>query len=136
EDSTITTGDGNVVGDGNEAVIGDDNTTSFGSGDATSADLSHANVDDGGAISLGGDAHGYNSDNDTNTSVETSGDGDTAVNVAGDGSIAGQAVDQSYEDDSSYSNYEDNSSYDSHDDIGSHNDTRFEENNDVDVTHV
>ncbi|MGQ0480679.1 MAG: IniB N-terminal domain-containing protein, partial [Pseudonocardia sp.] len=42
EDSTVTTGDGNVVGDNNQAVTGDDNTTAFGSGNASSADFDDA----------------------------------------------------------------------------------------------
>jgi hypothetical protein len=136
EDSTVTTGDGNVVGDNNQAVTGDDNTTAFGSGDATNAHFDDVNVDDGGAFSLGGDSAGYNSDNDTNTSVHNSGDGDTSVNTAGDHGYADQNVDQSYDDDSSHNSYEDNSSRDSHDDINSHNDSRYDDSHNVDVHHA
>lgn len=135
-DSDITTGDHNVVGDNNQAVTGDDNTTSFGSGDATSSDIGHANFGDGGSMSVGGDSHGYNSDNDTNTSVHNSGDGDTAVNVAGDHGYADQGVDQSHTDNSEYSNYEDHSRTDSHDDVNSHNDVRAFDSHDTDIAHT
>ncbi|GAA5158305.1 hypothetical protein GCM10023321_37890 [Pseudonocardia eucalypti] len=133
-DSDITTGDGNVVGDNNQAVTGDDNTTSFGSGDATSSDIGHANFGDGGSMSVGGDSSGYNSDNDTNTSVHNSGDGDTAVNTAGSGGYADQGVDQSSQDNSEYSNYEDNSRTDSHDDINSNNQYEQTDSHNVDVS--
>lgn len=54
EDSTIVTGDENVVGDNNQAVTGDDNTTSFGSGDATSTDVGgDVNVGSGGGFASG-----------------------------------------------------------------------------------
>lgn len=133
EDSTVTTGDGNVVGDDNQAVTGDDNTTAFGSGDATSADMRGTSVDDGGALSVGGDADGYSSDDDTTTSVRSSGDGDTSVNTAGSDGYADQTTDQSYQDDSSHSSYEDNSSRDSHDDINSNNDFRSEDSHNIDA---
>ncbi len=73
EDSTITTGNGNVVGDGNNVVDGDDNTTAFGSGDANSASFEDVSVDDGGALSVGGTASGnYDVDNSGNEySTET-----------------------------------------------------------------
>ncbi|GAA5152990.1 hypothetical protein GCM10023321_22530 [Pseudonocardia eucalypti] len=135
-DSTVTTGNGNVVGDNNQAVTGDDNTSSFGSGDATSSNIGHASFGDGGSMSVGGDSHGYNSDNDTNTSVHNSGDGDTAVNVAGDHGYADQGVDQSHTDNSDYSNYEDNSRSDSHDDVGSHNEVRDYDSHDTDIVHT
>lgn len=54
EDSTIVTGDENVVGDNNQAVTGDGNTTSFGSGDATSTDVGgDVNVGSGGGFASG-----------------------------------------------------------------------------------
>ncbi len=58
-------GDGNVQGDHNDAVSGDHNTTAFGSGAANSADIDHASVSGGGALSVGGQAAGeqHNSDN-------------------------------------------------------------------------
>ena len=65
-DSTITSGDGNQVGDnnirgdgnvqgaGNDVVSGDHNTTAFGAGAANSADIEHASVSGGGALSVAG----------------------------------------------------------------------------------
>ncbi len=50
-------GDGNVQGDHNNAVNGDHNTTAFGSGAANSADIDHASVSGGGALSVGGAGH-------------------------------------------------------------------------------
>jgi hypothetical protein len=78
-DSTITTGDDNIVGDGNNVVDGDDNTTAFGSGDATrTGDIS---ADDGSGVSVGGDATGSNDtvnsgneDNDTTTTTTDTSD--------------------------------------------------------------
>jgi len=134
-DSTITSGDGNVIGHDNQAVTGDHNTTAFGSGDATSADLGDTRIGDGGAVSIGGNAYGHNEDNDTSTRVHSSGDGSTAVNVAGADGDANQSTDQSYHDDSSYSHYEDNSDTDSHDDYNSHNSSDYDDSHDVDVHH-
>ena len=51
-------GDGNVQGEGNDVVSGDHNTTAFGSGAANSADIGHASVSGGGALSVAGDATG------------------------------------------------------------------------------
>jgi hypothetical protein len=135
-DSDITTGDHNVVGDGNEVVTGDHNTTAFGSGDATNASFDHTSVHDGGAISLGGNAYGHNEDNSTSTAVHNSGSGDTSVNAAGTHGYADQTADQSHHDDSSYSNYEDHSSTDSHNDYNSHNSAHVSDSHDVDVHHV
>jgi hypothetical protein len=134
EDSTITNGDGNVIGDGNQVVTGDDNTTAFGSGDATSASFDDVRVDDGGSLSVGGDSSGYNSDNDTTTSVRNFGDGDTAVNAAGSGGYADQGADQGDTDSSDYRNYEDHSVSDSHDDINSHNQASYDDSHNVDVS--
>ncbi|MDT7683520.1 MAG: hypothetical protein QOG57_3830 [Pseudonocardiales bacterium] len=124
-DSTVTTGDGNVVGDDNQAVTGDDNTGAFGSGNATTADLSGGNFGDGAAVSVGGDATGNNTDNDTTTSVRNSGSGDTSVNAAGDHGSADQYANQNETDDSTHSNYENNSNTDSHDNTNSHNQSDF-----------
>ncbi|GAA1075642.1 MULTISPECIES: hypothetical protein [Pseudonocardia] len=65
EDSTITTGNGNAVGDGNAVVNGDDNQVAFG--DGSSADsYGDITADDGGAVAIGGgDADGDNSVNDS-----------------------------------------------------------------------
>jgi hypothetical protein len=127
-DSQVTTGDGNVVGDGNQAVTGNHNTTAFGSGDATNADLSDSRFGDGSGVSLGGNASGHAEDNDTSTSVH-GGHGDTSVNAAGDGGYSNQYADQSDTDNSHHSDYD--------------SDTRIEDNsqhnsnNDTDVdTHI
>ncbi|WP_028924388.1 IniB N-terminal domain-containing protein [Pseudonocardia acaciae] len=136
EDSDLTTGDHNVVGDDNEVVTGDHNTTAFGSGDATDVSFDHANVSDGGALSVGGNAHGHAESNDTTTSVHNSGSGDTSVNAAGDHGYADQTADQSHHDNSGFANYEDHSQTDSHDDINSHNTTHAADSHDVDVHHV
>jgi hypothetical protein len=62
-------GDGNVVGDDNQAVTGDGNTTSFGDGDATSANVGgDLTVGNGSAFSVGGDAEIDNTDNSTTVS--------------------------------------------------------------------
>ena len=134
-DSTITSGDGNVVGDHNHAVTGDHNTTAFGSGDATNAHLDHTSVGDGGAISLGGDAHGHSTDNDTTTSVHSSGSGETSVNAAGDHGAAHQYADQHESDSSTHSAYEDDSHTDSHDHVGSHNDVSYDDSHHYDLHH-
>jgi len=135
-DSTLTSGDGNVIGDNNQAVTGDHNTTAFGSGDATNADLGNTHIGDGGSLSLGGDAYSHNENNDTSTSVHNSGDGSTSVNAAGSHGDAGQYTNQSEHDDSTRSSYEDNSNTDSHSDYNSHNSGDFSDSHDVDVNHV
>ncbi|HEY1967612.1 MAG TPA: IniB N-terminal domain-containing protein, partial [Pseudonocardia sp.] len=123
--STVTTGDGNVVGDGNHAVTGDGNTTAFGSGSATDANINHASFGDGSAVSLGGDASGHSTDNDTNTHVHNSGSGDTSVTAAGSHGSAGQYADQSEHDNSTHSNYEDSSHETSHNTYDSNNNEHF-----------
>ncbi len=135
-DSTLTTGNGNVVGDNNQAVTGDGNTSSFGSGDANNTDISHSSFGDGSAVSGGGDAYGHSTDNDTTTAVHNSGSGETSVNAAGDHGYADNYSDQSAHDDSTRSNYEDHSSSDSHDDVNSHNSGSYEDSHDVDVHHA
>ncbi|MFR9803805.1 IniB N-terminal domain-containing protein [Pseudonocardia sp. RS010] len=78
EDSVVTTGDDNIVGDDNNVVEGDGNTTAFGSGNANSASFEDVSVDEGGALSVGGNATGdydvsdsYNSvSNETNTDID------------------------------------------------------------------
>ncbi|GAA4541570.1 IniB N-terminal domain-containing protein [Pseudonocardia xishanensis] len=73
DDSTVTTGDGNAIGEG--SLAGDGNTVAFGSGDATSASISDTTVSEGGALSIGGAATGnhytVNSGNTTTTTVDT-----------------------------------------------------------------
>jgi hypothetical protein len=130
-DSALTTGDGNVVGDDNHAVTGDHDTTAFGSGDATKADLGNSHFGAGGALSIGGDAHGHSTDNDTTTAVHTSGSGSTSVDAAGDHADAHQVADQHESDSSVHSNYQDESHTDSHDHINSHNDLDAADSHDV-----
>jgi hypothetical protein len=134
--STVTTGDGNVVGDGNHAVTGDGNTTAFGSGSATDANINHASFGDGSAVSLGGDASGHSTDNDTNTHVHNSGSGDTSVTAAGSHGSAGQYADQSEHDNSTHSNYEDSSHETSHNTYDSNNNEHFSDSHDTDVHHA
>jgi hypothetical protein len=119
-DSTVTTGDGNVVGNGNQAVTGDDNTTAFGQGDATDANFSDARFGDGSGVSLGGNATGHSEDNDTSTSVR-GGDGATSVNASGDHGYANQYADQSHTDNSSDDDYENHTRIEDHSEHGSHN---------------
>jgi hypothetical protein len=135
-DSTVTSGDGNVVGDGNHAVTGDDNTTSFGSGDATNADLSNSRFGDGSGVALGGDSSGYSQDNDTTTKVHSSGSGETSVNAAGSHGDAGQYADQSAHDDSTHSNYEDNSESHSSNSYDSGNSYDSSDSHNTDVHHA
>lgn len=94
--STITTGNGNIVGNDNDVVNGDGNTTAFGSGDATS--VGDISADDGSAVSIGGTATGsndtrdsFNEDNDTTTTETT--------------------IDDSYNPDNSRDNSQDNDTY-------------------------
>ena len=62
-------GDGNVVGEGNQAVTGSGNTTAFGDGDATSLDVGgDLSVGDGSGFAVGGDATVDNTDNSTTVS--------------------------------------------------------------------
>ncbi|MEQ3554919.1 IniB N-terminal domain-containing protein [Pseudonocardia nematodicida] len=69
-DSTITTGNGNIVGDGNSVVDGDDNTVAFGNGSAYS--VGDVSAEDGAGISFGGNASGNKSaDNSFNTDETT-----------------------------------------------------------------
>jgi hypothetical protein len=134
--STLTTGDGNVVGDGNHAVTGDDNTTAFGSGDATNANLHNVHTGDGSGLSLGGDATGHTTDNDTTTSVHNSGSGATSVDAAGAHGYADQYANQSEHNDSTHSNYHDDSHNDSHNDYNSANSDHFNDSHDVDIHHA
>jgi hypothetical protein len=82
EDSTITTGNGNIVGDDNQVVDGDGNTTAFGSGDANATNVDgDLTVDDGSAFATGGGAAVDNSDNSVNDSFnETT---DASINDSG-----------------------------------------------------
>ncbi|ALE79670.1 hypothetical protein WY02_15885 [Pseudonocardia sp. AL041005-10] len=106
--STITTGNGNVVGDDNNVVKGDGNTTAFGEGSATkTGDIS---ADKGGAVSIGGNANG--SHDATNSFNDTHNESHSSVDI-----------DDSYNTDDSTETHTsvDNNSH-THTDIGSHND--------------
>jgi hypothetical protein len=131
-DSTLTTGDGNIVGDDNQAVTGDHNSTAFGSGDASTSSFDDARFGDGGAVSIGGDAEGSSTDNDTTTSVR-GGDGATSVNAAGDSGDANQFANQSETDSSVDSSFDDHSNVDSHSDVNSHNQAEFTDDHSISV---
>lgn len=132
-DSTVTSGEGNVVGDDNQAATGAGNTTAFGSGNATNATLDDVRFGDGAGVSLGGDASGTNSDSDTTTSVDNSGSGDTSVNAAGADGAANQYADQAQQDDSTHSNYEDNSTTGNYNEANSHNSNTFDDSHNYDA---
>ena len=102
--STITTGDGNVVGNGNQVVSGDGNTTAFGSGSAVNG----VSVDHGSAFSVDGDASGDASTNDSHNQTWTEDNDHTSIS----GSY-NQETDNSVE-----TRVDDHS----HTDVGSHND--------------
>lgn len=76
---------------------------------------------DGGAISVGGQANGHHSDNDTWTRAHNSGSGPSAVNSDPDDGNATQRVNQSRTDDSRHTWIENHSHRDSHDSRNSHN---------------
>lgn len=131
-DSTLTTGEGNVVGDGNHAVTGHDNTTAFGSGDATTSSFDHARFGDGSGVSIGGDANGSAEDNDTSTTVR-GGDGATTVNAAGDHGAANTVADQTETDTNVSSDVDDHSSFDNHSNVNSHNQSDISDDHSVSV---
>jgi hypothetical protein len=134
-DSTLTSGDGNVVGDNNEAATGHDSTTAFGSGAATNADLSHADFGHGAAASIGGNADGSAEHNDTSTDVHGGG-GSTSVNAAGEHATATSNDDQQHNESSSHSAFDDHTHTDSHleDDANNHNRLDDSHNN-TDIHH-
>jgi hypothetical protein len=132
-DATITPGSGNVVGNDNHAVTGDDGTTAFGTGAANRADLGHASFGDGGSLSIGGDADGHSTENDTRTAVSNSGDGATSVNAAGADGHANHYADQHESDASHHASYEDDSRTDSHTALNSHNDGSYADSHDYDL---
>jgi hypothetical protein len=107
KDSTITTGDKNVVGDDNKVVNGHDNTTAFGEGSA----VRDVSVKDGSAFSVNGDASGDSSTNDSYNKTHTEDNDTTKIH-------------------DSYNQHTDNSS-ETHVDDHSHND--FLSHNDVNV---
>ena len=102
--STITTGDGNVVGNENQVVNGDGNTTAFGSGSAVKG----VSVEGGSAFSVNGDASGDSSTNDSFNKTWSEDNDHTSYSGS-----------YNQESDSSVHTTTDNHS---HTDIGSHND--------------
>jgi hypothetical protein len=96
---------------------------------ATNAQMRSAHAGDGGAISVGGDATGKNTDRDSRTAAHSSGPGGTAVNSAGD-AAADQTANQSRSDTSTHSRTENNSRTDSHDSTNSHNTSRYRDSHD------
>jgi hypothetical protein len=138
EDSTITTGDDNVIGDnntsgdgntsisgdGNAAVIGDGNTASFGDGDASSTEIDgDVNVDDGSSFAIGGSSSVDNSnyeDNDTEIDASDNSVNDSFNNTA------------DIEDNDSYSHYEDNSDH-SHSEDNDSESTDSHDHSDVSI---
>lgn len=131
-DSTLTSGNHNVVGDNNEAVAGSHNNTAFGSGNATTSDFDHARFGDGSAVSVGGDAHGSSEHNATNTSVH-GGDGATSVNAAGEHGAANSNVDQTHLDNESHFDSDDHSRVDDHAESASHNSIDTHDSHDADL---
>ena len=134
-DSTLTTGDGNVVGDNNHAVTGDHNTTAFGTGAATNADLSHASFGDGAAASIGGNADGHAEHNATNTDVH-GGSGATSVNAAGDHATADTTAHQDHTDTSTHSTFDDHTHTDNHSELNSHDQAHFDDSHNTDIHHA
>jgi hypothetical protein len=129
--STVTSGDGNVVGEGNRAVTGEDNTAAFGSGGASNSNISHSSFGAGSGVSVGGDASGHHTDNDTTTSVHSSGSGDTSVDAAGAHAAASQHVDQSEHDNSTHSAYDDDSHTTEHNTYDSDNTDHYADSHDT-----
>jgi hypothetical protein len=133
--STLTTGDGNVVGDNNHAVTGDHNTTAFGSGAATNATFDHASFGDGAAASIGGDAAGHAEHNATTTDVH-GGSGAASVNAAGAHATAHATDDQHSTDSSTHSAYDDHSHTDSHNELNSHDTSHLDDSHNTDIHHA
>jgi hypothetical protein len=121
EDSTITTGNDNIVGDnniegdgntsisgdGNSAVVGNGNTTGFGDGDVSSTEIDgDVNVDDGSSFAIGGSSSVDNSNyEDNDTDIDNS---DHSVNDSNNETSSWED-NSNTEDNDSYSSYEDNS---------------------------
>jgi hypothetical protein len=131
-DSTLTSGDHNVVGNDNLANTGDDSTTAFGSGDASTADVHGLRTGDGGSFSVGGDASGHSTKNDTTTLAHNSGSGSTSVNAAGDHGYTDQNADQHESDHSTHSSYQDAQHTDSHDMDDSANHSNYDDSHNYD----
>lgn len=134
-DSTLTSGDGNVVGDNDQATTGNGNETAFGTGDASSTSLDHADFGRGSGFSVDGDAEGHNTNNATDTAVHNSGSGATSVSAAGTDGHSGQYADQHESDQSEHSNYSDHSHTTSSEELNSHNSGHLADSHDYDVHH-
>jgi hypothetical protein len=135
-DSTVTSGDGSVVGDNDHAATGDGDDTAFGSGDASRVRLAHADFGKGSSLSVHGDADGHHTDNTTHTAVHSSGSGGTSVTAAGAHGSAGHYADQHQSDDSTHSHYADDSRVDTHDMLNSHNDSHLSDSHNYDLHHI
>jgi hypothetical protein len=114
-DSTLTTGDGNVLGDGNQ--VGDGNNGAFGAGStANQATFGDTTVADGGALTVGGTAGATNSTdgsyNDTTTTVDESTSVDGSYNNSSDTDVSSSTDSHDHTTDASFN----------HTDLGSHND--------------
>ena len=133
-DATVTSGNGNVVGDNDHAITGSGNTTAFGSGAATDADLSHADFGHGAAASIGGNADGHAEHNDTSTAVH-GGSGPTTVNSAGDHATATTSADQHEIDSSSHSAYDDHTHTDNHSEYDANNHNHLDDSHNTTEIH-
>ncbi|OLT02590.1 hypothetical protein BJF90_29040 [Pseudonocardia sp. CNS-004] len=143
EDSTIATGDGNtigdgntsvdvegggsaIVGDGNASVIGDGNTSGFGDGDVSSTEIDgNVSVDDGSSFAIGG-----------SSSVDSSDHSDDDVNIDNSDNSTEDSFNEtsSWEDNSnteSHSSQEDNDSYSNYEE--SNDNSTYEDNDSTDV---
>ncbi|WP_028920965.1 IniB N-terminal domain-containing protein [Pseudonocardia acaciae] len=134
-DDTVTSGDANLVGQGDQAVTGNHNSTAFGTGEALGTGFQGVRFDDGGALGVRGDTYTDRDANDTDTAVRNSGSGDNAVNSAGDHGYADQQTDQTYNDTSVRSEYEDATRTDTHEQTNSHNDTSYRDSHDTIEVH-
>jgi hypothetical protein len=100
--STITTGSGNVVGEGNEVVNGNRNTTAFDEGQANSTDVGgDLRLGDGSAFATGGSTRVDNTDNSWDNVGNT--DIDASIDDSGnDSSDRSSVVDYTDTSDNSY----------------------------------
>jgi hypothetical protein len=131
-DSTLTSGNHNIVGDNDHAVTGSHNNTAFGSGNATESSFSDARFGDGSAVSLGGDADGHSEHNATNTSVH-GGHGATSVNTAGDHASANSSLDQTHTDVDQHFEQDDHTRIDTHSESGSHDHVDASDSHDINI---
>jgi hypothetical protein len=132
QDSTVTSGHGNIVGDHNHAISGSGNTTAFGQGDANTSSFDGARFGDGAGVSIGGEAEGHSEHNSTNTSVH-GGDGATSVNVAGTHGTANSSLDQSESENSVHSEFDNHTRADNHADFNSHNSVEAHDSHDFNI---